>query len=287
MPAAQDTEPSVPVQPSLEELAVEIAAQRVQAIAAKSQTPIPQKESGPTLAKEHPRKGGAFGGALRRRLDTSTTSESADFTEEDLLEVTPIKLGHSLFTREGDQSFRSVVFTPEEFGVITFSAQTLAKRIGTRVLTGTVGREPSERNARKAQVIRERLETQLQRVEACLTNLGVDLDVLLTLGNEMKHPGYAHLQGDEMDAVVAHSEGVYVSMFEAILTNRGLGTNRVRALTLAMYSKMEGPKYKESFSYRHHLNNLGIDWTRAKTRHLTEVHTNVQNELNERFGQPA
>lgn len=288
---------------STEEFAEKIAAERAVTLAMKNEVNAPSEVPVTSGAAKAPktedtpapqpsprsRRGGAFGGALKRRLEqkSATSAEKNSYTSADILALSPIKLGRQLFGHEGDQAYRGVVFTSKEFGAITFAPQTLAKRVGNRVLEGTVDRSPTERLARRDEVVYETLDRQQERVSNCLAELEIDRDVFETLLKEMRSPGYAHMSQDDIDALVAHSEGVYVSMFEAILTNRGMGSERVTSLTAAMYHLLEDVPYKQAFGYRRHLTTLGLDWTRAKIKHLQEVQTSVQNEINERFGRPA
>lgn len=286
-----------PVQ-SMESLVEEVRRQRHDAIVARQNPQLTledevsvsvpmQEEASQEETGRKTRKGGAFGGALRRRLDQAEETEEITFDARDLEALAPTVLQRELFSNEGDQSYQGVIFGPEEFKAITFAPNTLAKRIGNQALAGTIGREPSDRLVRKDEIVKAGLERQLAKAEACLADLAVDEDVFQTLAKEMKSPGYAHMGQEDMDALMAHSEGVYVSMFEAILTNRGVGTERVRSLTAAMYYLLENPDYQKAFRYRKHLTNIGLDWTRNKINRLTEVRSSVQNELDERFGQLA
>lgn len=226
---------------------------------------------------------GAFGGAIKRRIELTDSSEKYAATNDfDIELLTPLSIQKQLFTYRGDQSFRGVVLTPQELGAVTFSPRTLVARVGANVLANTVERPASERHARKSEVVRSTLESGKAKVEATLSSLHTDDKALRRLAREMKSPGYAHMTGEEMDSLMRHAETVFVSMFEAITTNHGAGTHRVESLTAALEYLLSRDNYRQTFEYWLKMVTVGIEWTHAKTVRFVEVQEKLQQEMSER-----
>jgi hypothetical protein len=233
--------------------------------------------------KTRSRQGGAFGGALKRRIEeTDSTEKLAATNERDIAAVDPKIMKRELFQIAGDQRFRGVILPPNEFGAVTFSASTLAKRLGNRVLNATTDRSPDARNARKAEVIKGSLQAQAAKVDTTLEELQADLHVTQALRKEMRSPGYAHYTGEQMDAMMKQVEGIIVKMFQAITMNREANTDRVESLRAALDYRLSGNDYKRTFMYWRQMTDLGTDWTKNKIDRLETVRTEVLQELADR-----
>jgi hypothetical protein len=94
----------------------------------------------------------------------------------------------------------------------------------------------------------------------------------------MDSPGYAHMSQTEIDQLVEHAESVFRSMFEAITTNHGLGTERVDSLLTALDYVLSKETYRQSFRTWRSLSEVGLQWTQAKILPLLEVRDNLEAE---------
>lgn len=270
--------PAVPFEGlSLDEAVAYVAEQRRQNL--KQDAPV---ESSAAEQKTR-RQGGAFGGALKRRIEQTDSNEKLAATNErDIRAVDPQVMKRELFMVSGDQQFRGVILPPKEFSAVTFSAPTLAKRLGNQVLSATKYRDPDARNARKAEVIRIGLESQISKVSTVLSELYGDRQVTRALRKEMRSPGYAHYTGEQMDAMMKRVESIIVKMFEAITMNREANTNRVESLTAALDFRLSGDDYKQTFTYWQQMTDLSTDWTANKINRLELVKAEVLEELSKR-----
>lgn len=265
---------------TLEEFAAHVAVERNQHVPLSTNPEQVASEDISRTESRSPRKQGAFGGAIKRRIEQTNSAEKYAATNEvDIKLLTPLSIQRELFTGWGDQSFRGVVLTPKELKAVTFSPETLSKRIGSQVLAGTVGRPATNRHARKAEVVMEGLQSRGAKADEVLATLKTDEQVFQTLAKEMKSPGYAHMSGEHMDSLMAHAEKVFISMFEAITTNHGAGTERVESLTAALNYLLSGDDYRKTFSYWRHMVNTGTDWTRAKYARFEVIRAEIDKEI--------
>lgn len=293
-----------PIEPdmSLQDLAQHVAAQRAAALVTKTVTEAPEAPTVPEQLQapesSRSRKGGAFGGALKRRIEaTDSVAKKAATNEHDINLLEPANLRHELMGGHiGDQVYtlhygrkdaRSVVMTPSEYGDVTFSPRIHARRVGNRVLDNTVERTPSERQARKTEVTEEGLRRQYTKAVERLAILEADETVFTQLLRYMSTPGYARTDQATIDGLMAHAEGVFVQMFEAITANHGLGTERVESLKAALDYRLtasdEKGDYKKSFTNWHDMSLLGQHWTKLKQRAFRNVKSNIATEYKTRF----
>ncbi|HET8709219.1 MAG TPA: hypothetical protein VFL85_02965 [Candidatus Saccharimonadales bacterium] len=223
---------------------------------------------------------GAFGGAVKRRIELTNSAEKYAATNDaDIALLTPNTIRQELFRRGGDQSYGGVLLTPAEFSALTFSPRTLARRVGSQVLAGTFDRPASERQARRKEVVLQSLETNKAKASGVLVTLRDDAQALSRLAAEARAPGYAHMRGEEMDGLMQHAETVFVSMFEAITTNHGAGTDRVESLKAALDYRLSADSYKETFGFWRDMITLGVEWTRAKGSRFAHVCNALDEEI--------
>jgi phospholipid N-methyltransferase len=277
----QAVEQPFPETLSLEELAAAVAQQRQLALGAQAAAVMvaPVAPATPPTAEKSARTGGAFGGALKRRIgETDTPTRLAATNQNDIYLLRPTNINRELFNTSGDQVYHQVLLTPSEMGSVTFSAQALTRRIGSKVLAHTIERPASDRHARKQEVITEALQSRAAAAENTLAELAIDGDVFSTLRDKMKSPGYAHMKGDEMDALMAHAEGRFVGMIEAILLNHKLPTERVKSLTSALDYLLGSDQYKKTFKYWEHMSTIGMNWTNKKIELFEKVYSDVSEE---------
>ncbi|HET7320283.1 MAG TPA: hypothetical protein VFI84_01705 [Candidatus Saccharimonadales bacterium] len=286
--------PAEPEQ-SIEEFVEDVRIRRAEAITAlqnpqlslddvSNMPDIPKQTVAVGEERRGRNKGGAFGGALKRHIEqTDQAAKLAATNEQDIQLLAPTSINRELFHQFGDQAYKGVVFTPEEFKAITFSPEALAQRIGANVLSGTTNRPATVRHERKSEVLYTQLAKRQEIVQKTLDNLEVDEWVFATLLHEMRSPGYAHMDQDWIDALMAHAEWRFVSMFEAITTNHGAGTERVESLKSALDYLLNND-YKKAFNYWRHMSNLGQAWTRAKIERFRSIESDIQEELVKRFG---
>ncbi|MGH7241578.1 MAG: hypothetical protein ACREGB_04745, partial [Candidatus Saccharimonadales bacterium] len=195
----KDSEP-VPIS----EVIAEVAEQRKQAIAAR------QQRKGVAHAKleaeldKAPRRGGAFGGALKRRiLITDSEDKLARTNAHDIALIAPTKLRPELFpTERGNLVYAGVLFTAEEYGAITISPAEIGRRIGAKVLRHTTDRAPTERHARREEVVGQNLQRRSELAQSTLAELTAESEQIGRLRKEMQSPGYAHMSLDEMDGLM-------------------------------------------------------------------------------------
>lgn len=227
------------------------------------------------------RTGGAFGGALKRRIErTDSTEKWAATNENDVTLLTPANINRELFPHtRGILVYENVLFTPEEYGAITISPAEVSRRIGANVLRHTVDRPPTERQARRQEVIIDDLRKREQKVSDIIGGLHADSDALQKLRREMQSPGYAHMTMDDIDTLMARSEEIYVKMFEAIVANRQLDTERTTSLTAAMEYLVTADDYKKTFKYWKEMSSLAFSWTEAKISRFTIINERISQEL--------
>ena len=305
-----------PIEPdlSINQLADKVARERAEALAAKltaaettggiaveavTSVEAPAPEAEVTEAKNRKsRKGGAFGGALKRRIEaTDSAAKRAATNEHDIYLLEPASLRHELMgVRSGDQVYvlrygrkdsRAVTLTPSEHGDLTFSPRIHAQRLGGRVLAATEDRPATDRHARKTEVTEQGLRKQHEKAVARLEVLTTDETVFSNLLKYMASPGYAHVDQEAIDGLMAHAEGVFVQMFEAITTNHKAGTERVESLKAALdyllTASDEKGDYKRTFGYWRAMCLLGKHWTRLKQRAFRNVKASIAEEYKTRF----
>ena len=254
---------------SIEELVEQVAIARRQALAARANV-LPQNAG---TTPERSRLGGAFGGALSRRIEeTDTAVRYASTNDHDILLLTPTNLNRELFFASGGLVYRGVLLTANEMGAVTFSPVALTQRVGANVLKHTTQRPATTRHQRSQEVITKALADRATAAAQVQTELAVDSDVFRTLLMKMKSPGYAHMKGYEMDALMAHAEGNFVDMIAAILDNHKLSTERVSSMTAALDYLLGNDDYRKTFSYWRHMSQIGLNWTNAKV----DIFTNIQ-----------
>lgn len=167
-------------------------------------------------------------------------------------------------------------------GAVTFSAPALSRRVGSKVLAHTVERPASDRHARSKEVIQKTLISRAEVAATAQAELAIDKDVLSTLLAKQKSPGYAHMRGYEMDALMAHAEGRFVDMMAAILVNHKLSTDRVQSLTAALDYLLGNDDYRRSFKYWEHMSTIGLHWTNRKIELFSAVQAEIETELQAR-----
>jgi phospholipid N-methyltransferase len=277
----QAVEQPFPETMSLEELVESVTRERQIVLGSQAAAAIvaPIAPIAPPRAETSSRTGGAFGGALKRRIgETDTPTRLAATNQDDIYLLRPLNINRELFDIAGDQVYHRVLLTPAEMGAVTFSAQALTRRVGSKVLAHTVERPASDRHARKQEVITETLQSRAAAAENTLTELSIDGEVFSTLREKMKSPGYAHMKGEEMDALMAHAEGRFVHMIEAILLNHKLSTERVKSLTSALDYNLGNDQYKQTFKYWAHMTTIGLNWTNKKIELFENVSRDIKEE---------
>ena len=234
-------------------------------------------------------KGGAFGGALKRRIaQTDSAEKRAATNENDIKLLGSSIIAHELFGAQGDQAYGGILFTPGEFKHITFSPKRAAQTIGATVLEGTAGRSPDDRFSRKQEVLEGDLVRRSERAQGQLTKLHQERDLLTILSKEMRSPGYAHMTMDEMDGLMKGVEGIFVSMLDAIVTNhlesitkqdQDAAAARVDSLANALDYLLSTDDYKPAFTYWKQMTVVATNWTHAKINRFEEVQYKIQEEI--------
>jgi hypothetical protein len=266
---------------SIEELAKVVAERRQQALAerdAARQDPGAVVEEG---EKSNPRRGGAFGGALKRRIERTNSAERLAATNAyDIDLLKPTSVNTELFpSQRGNLAYRGVLFTPREYGALTISPAELARRIGAKVLSSPKDRTPTEKHARRQELVVQGLLQRQQKVQIELVRLESEAAQLERLQKEMKSPGYSHMSMEQIDGLMAAAEKVYVDMFTAIVENHGLPTERTQSLTAAMEYLVTADDYKATFKYHKAMANLAHSWVRAKISRFIPIEENIAEEL--------
>jgi hypothetical protein len=259
----------------------EATQKRNQAIAAR------QRRKGEAHAKlkadleKAPRRGGAFGGALKRRILATDSEETrARTNEHDIALIAPTNLRPELFPlQRGNLSRDGVLFTPEEYGAITVSPAEFSNRVGAHVLKHTTERAPTERHARRDEVVKQQLQKRYEAARDTLQELQSESEQIERLRKEMRSPGYAHMTLDDMDGLMKTTEGVMNKMFRAIIENRGLNTERTDSLTAAMEYLVTADDYRQTFTFWQQMSSLAKGWTDAKIKRFTTIEMNLIQEL--------
>lgn len=273
-PASQQPfQEAFPQMLSIEELAAQVIKAREQSIAAQAVA------TEPTITKETSRVGGAFGGALKRRIaETDTATRYANTNDHDVSLLSPISINRELFSIPGDLTYRGILLTAQEMGAVTFSPAALTRRVGAKVLQHTVGRPATDRHDRTHEVLQETLASRAAAAANVQSSLGVDQDVFAKLIAKMKSPGYAHMKGYEMDSLMAHAEGVFVDMIAAVLENHKLTTERVNSLTAGLDYLLGNDDYKKTFKYWNHMTTIGLNWNNRKIDLFNDVQVAILEE---------
>lgn len=231
--------------------------------------------------KQHPLKGGAFGGALKRRIELSDSKALYGATNEhDIALLKPTTLRAELFpATRGDLVYDGVLFAPDEYVDITVSAAEVARRVGANVMANTTERPPTERLERRAEVVSEALQRRLLKAELLIGNLESERMSIARLRKEMRSPGYSHMSQEDADRLMTITESVMAKMFDAIIVNHRLPTKRTQELTNAMHYLISSDDYKATFSYWKQVSSLAEIWTINKNNRLTKVHASIGDEL--------
>ena len=264
----------------MEELVAQVKLARDQALAGRLAVTAVQQPLEVEETTRLTRTGGAFGGALKRRIaETDTATRYAHTNEADIYFLRPTNVNYQLFSVMGDQVYRGILLTPSEMGAVTFSANALSRRLSANVLDNTTERPASVRHARVREVLLKGLTQRAAAAAAMAANLAVDKDVFSTLQAKQKAPGYAHMRGYEMDALMAHAEGRFVDLIAAILDNHKLGTERVQSLTSALDYLLGNDGYQRTFKYWEHMTAISLHWTNRKIELVTAVQSEIDTEL--------
>lgn len=275
---------------TLEELAERTASMRHAALAAKAvensaETGMLDFEM-PELPSSQPRKwegrqGGAFGGALGRRIDSMNIADTNKGTidQADFDAVSYETLRHKLVVAKGDQAHMGVLFTPTEFGSLTFSPQMVARRIGSQVLSGTQGRNQDSRISRTNEVVNGSLQERLKKITDLITSLDIDKDAAKRLEDEMGNPGFAHMNVAEMSGLMSHIEGIIRTMVEAIASKHSIDADRLEGVNAALNYRLGDPNYRDAFGYWKDMTNLSGQWTRRKLKIAEKMKTSLEAEL--------
>ena len=264
----------------LDEVIAEVAFSRQQSIAAREERRAIANARVTDQFEKSKRKGGAFGGALKRRiLATDSEQLSAMTNQHDIDLVTPHNLRVELFSTERrNLGYAGVLFTPEEYGAITISPEEVGRRLGANVLRHTKDRSATERHARRQEVVENDLHRRTQLAETTLTELNQELDQVERLRKEMRSPGYAHMSLDEMDGLMKTTETVFIKMFSAIVENRELGTERTESLTAAMNFLVAADDYPSTFKFWQQMSALASAWTKAKIQRFEPIKSRLDAE---------
>ncbi|CAN5419481.1 hypothetical protein BH09PAT4_BH09PAT4_02570 [soil metagenome] len=265
----------------LTEVVAAVAEQRQRSIAARTA----EKEAATAKRieglKNTSKRGGAFGGALKRRIIKTDSDEMRARTiEHDINLITAPSLRAELFPKvRGDLVYAGVLFTPTEYGAITISPEEVGRRVGANVLKHTADRPATERHARRDEVVGNDLQKRTAVAQETLVSLNDETDQIQRLRKEMKSPGYAHMTLDEMDGLMRTTEEVFIKMFQAIVENRGLGTERTESLTAAMQYLVAKDDYKATFKFWQEMSSLAQAWTDAKIQRFIPITERLNKEL--------
>lgn len=229
-------------------------------------------------------KDGAFGGALRRRIDVGNITETdrATISNTSFDAVSTMTLRRELSSNIGDQTHRHVLFSPDEFSSLTFAADKLAQRTGSQVLKGTVGRHQDSRTQRRDEVVSSTLQDRLEKIENLIASLNTDKEMASRLLHEMKTPGYAHMDGAAMDQHMAHVEGMVKHLVEAVASNRSASKEQLQNIKAALDYKLGDPSYRDAFENWESLSRLVLEWTNRKLKIVTYMRTDLVAEIEKR-----
>lgn len=288
--ALSGEEPAVSKDETLEELAERTASMRQAALAAKALENV--EETGmldfdmPEQPSVEPRKwegrqGGAFGGALSRRIRSANIADTdkATIDQTDFDAVSYETLRHKLVVAKGDQAYSGVLFTSHEFGSLTFSPRMLASRIGSQAVVGTQGRHQDSRVSRINEVVNESLQQRLKKVSDLITSLEADRNAAKLLEDEMKSPGFAHMNVAEMSGLMSHIEGIIHTMVDAIASNQSVDADRLEGVNAALDYRLGDPDYRGAFGYWQEMTNLSGQWTRRKIKIAEKMKKNLEAEI--------
>jgi hypothetical protein len=245
---------------------------------------VTEETKAATLETSSPsRAGGAFGGALKRRILLTDSAElSGQVSKRDRQLLEPNNILRELLSPSGDLAFRGVVFSPKEFKSITFSAETLSQRVGAQVLDNTTERPPTERHERKIEVIAESLMRRNQLVEQALIKLDIDQENFTSLQRAMAQPGRMLMTAKDIDTRMAYAEDVFKLMVGTVAANHSSDTERVTALMKTLESRLGDDNYRDTFTYTRGITNTGYLWTREKSKIFKRVQRQIQSELDRR-----
>ena len=278
---------------SIEDLAERTAVQRREALAAKAveatvlpdmlDIEIPAQPALPPRTWEK-NQGGAFGGALKRRIETShiAPSDREGISPADFDAVSYSAIRHELLVARGDRAHSGVLFSAQEFGSLTFSPRLLASRIGGNVIAGTEGRNQDSRIARANQVVSGSLQDRLSKLDDLVATLDTDSAAFKRLGEEMLTPGYAHMKVGDMSSLLSRTEGTIRSMVDAIAMERAVDADRLKGIHAALEYRLGNPDYRQAFDYWKEMTDLSGLWTRRKLRIAKNMRTKVAAEIENR-----
>lgn len=277
---------------TIEELAARIAVERQAALAAKAVEGAtdsgmldfeiqPPKQPAPQPRTWERNQGGAFGGALKRRIEAADIAgtDRGDIAQADFDAVSYESLRHELLVSNSEQARAGVLFTSDEFGSLTFSPRTLASRVAGHVIVGTQGRNQDSRVDRVNEVVSDALQGQLQKIDDLITSLSTDRDVAKTLEDEMKSPGYAHMTVAEMGGLMSHVEGKVRAMVDAVAMDRSVGADRLKGINAAIDYRLGDPSYRTAFEYWQDMTNLSGQWARRKLKVAEKMKKNLEAEI--------
>jgi hypothetical protein len=266
---------------SLEDLASAVAEQRRSAHAL-SPTPI---EIATEEQKTHSKRGGAFGGALKRRIVLSDSERLKTFTNEsDIALVQPENIRIRLFPyNRVEQSYGGVLFTADEYTAITVSAPEQARRLGAHVMANTKDRAPSARHSRRKEVVTDSLDRRHEVALAEIERLAGVSVKLRTLQQEIQTPGYSHMSLNDMNGLMTNAEKVFLSMFEAIVeSDDELDDDRVYSLSGALLYNLTNDDYKTTFGYWKNMTTLGVKWTDEKLKQMQRVRKDIEKRAGDK-----
>lgn len=293
--AALSGETPDPAEETLEELVERTATERQTALAAKAvsdtvesgmldfEIEVPEQPAAQPRTWER-NQGGAFGGALKRRIETANIAgtDRGEINQDDFNAVSYESLRRELLVSKSDQAHSGVLFTSGEFGSLTFSPRMLASRVGGHAIVGTQGRNQDNRISRVNEVVGDTLQGQLQKIDDLITSLSVDKDIAKTLEDEMNTPGYAHMTVAEMGGLMSHVEGKVRAMVDAIALDRSVNADRLKGINAALDYRLGDPNYRTAFGYWRDMTNLSGQWARRKLKVAEKMKKNLVAEIENR-----
>lgn len=235
--------------------------------------PLPIQVDQTTAQEQSPRRGGAFGGALKRRIElTDSVEKFAATNVNDVQLLTPDSLYDALHpTGEVELAYAGILFPPEEYAALTIYPEALAKRVGARVLSGTHDRPADARQSRKTEAVQGALQARIEHARDVLERYDQNKTDLEALLHESQSPGYAHMTQKQMDGLMRRCEDIFITMFDAIVSSKGLGTKRTESLTAALEYILSADDYKRTFNAWVGMSELALSWTKAKARRFQYI----------------
>jgi hypothetical protein len=233
------------------------------------------------------KKGGAVGGAVKRRCIQSSSEAVRHITTADDISLwTPAFVNTEIFPEskeEGELVHNGILWTAAEYGELTISPNRLAKRIKSAADKGTVGRHQDSIRQRVPEVVYDGMLRRKVILDARIGMLALQGGDLIRFNNEAKAPGRSHMSRIAMDYLMLNAEITFATMQEAIMTRHEAQPDRVAshkaALTFLLTNDSGKGAYNQTVGYWQGMAQVATNWTKAKTLSLNRMSERLDTEV--------